>query len=209
MSNKDLADWKEGVEAYEQLSIEQMQQMLGLPTPAFPFFNEKQDPSGVHMPWSEEGRAALRSPEATDLAPFWHQWVGVLKITDNMMARKNVLLMDQVGVGKTMQAIGAIATYEWLRLTYSQKGRYPDRFGTLRLPLRNEALPAADHVIVCPPNLVEQWTVEIQRYLAWGNFAILPYQGSCTKLNRLAFQQAWTQAKGTRIILATYNVSHD
>ncbi|KAL7281844.1 hypothetical protein ACG7TL_005167 [Trametes sanguinea] len=198
-----LADWKEGVEAYKELTTEQIQQMLGLPSPTFPFFNQKQDPSGIHLPWSAEGRAALGSEEATDLTPFWHQWVGVLKIIDNMMARKNVLLMDQVGVGKTMQAIGAIATYEWLRLTYNQKGRYPDRFA--KTARGQEALPDADHIIICPPNLVEQWTVEIQRYLAWGTFAILPYQGSCTKANRLAFQQASQQAKGTRIILATYN----
>ncbi|KAI9062335.1 hypothetical protein FKP32DRAFT_1574398 [Trametes sanguinea] len=130
MTSDALADWKEGVEAYKDLTIEQMQQMLGLPSPHFPFFNQKQDPSGIHLPWSEEGRAALRSSEAVELSPFWHQWVGVLKIMDNMMAHKHVLLMDQVGVGKTMQAIGAIAVYEWLRLMFSQKGRYPDRFGT-------------------------------------------------------------------------------
>ncbi|OSC96331.1 hypothetical protein PYCCODRAFT_1379379 [Trametes coccinea BRFM310] len=207
LSGESLADWREGVEAYKVLTTEQMQLMLGLPSPFFPFFNQKQDPAGIHLPWSEEGRAALHSDEATELAPFWHQWVGVLKITDNMMAHKNVLLMDQVGVGKTMQAIGAIATYEWLRLTFKQKGRYPDRFGKFQSHTLCYALPAADHVVICPPNLVEQWTVEIQRYLVWGHFSILPYQGSCTKTNRVAFQQAWQQAKGTRIILATYNVS--
>ncbi|OSC96204.1 hypothetical protein PYCCODRAFT_1350773, partial [Trametes coccinea BRFM310] len=175
MSEDALADWKEGVEAYKELTTEQIQQMFGLPSPFFPFFNQKQDPSGIHLPWSEEGRAALRSADATALTPFWHQWVGVLKIIDNLMARKNVLLMDQVGVGKTMQSIGAIATYEWLRVVYGQKGCYPDRFGMLGSPAR--ALPGVDHIVICPPNLVEQWTVEIQRYLAWGHFAILPYQG--------------------------------
>ncbi|KAI9069699.1 hypothetical protein FKP32DRAFT_1549581, partial [Trametes sanguinea] len=181
MNGDELADWKEGVEAYAKLTVDQMRLMLGLPSPHFPFFNKKQDPAGVHLPWSEEGRAALRSADATDLSPFWHQWVGVLKIADNMMSRKNVLLMDQVGVGKTMQAIGSIAVYEWLRLTYLEKGHYPDRFGesicSTTPMLAFQPLPPVDHVVVCPPNLIEQWTMEIQRYLAWGTFSILPYQG--------------------------------
>ncbi|KAI9057595.1 hypothetical protein FKP32DRAFT_1583634 [Trametes sanguinea] len=124
-------DWAEGVEAYKKLTIEQMRVAFGLPTDHFPFFNKKTDSTGNEDPWTESGRKALASSSAADLKPFWHQWVGVLKIVDNMMDRKNLMLMDQVGVGKTLQAVGTLAMYEWLRVNKETRGQYPARFRKL------------------------------------------------------------------------------
>ncbi|KAI0363031.1 hypothetical protein BV20DRAFT_916401, partial [Pilatotrama ljubarskyi] len=125
----DLDDWKEGVEEYRELDVADVQRAFALPTPHLPFFNKKQDLAAVHAPWSPEGREALKAPEATELRPFWHQWIGILKLVDNMMHGRSTLIMDQVGVGKTMQAVGLIAMYEWLRRYHAQHHRYPDHFG--------------------------------------------------------------------------------
>ncbi|KAL7283875.1 hypothetical protein ACG7TL_001145 [Trametes sanguinea] len=197
--------WAEGVEAYKKLTIQEMQAAFGLPSEHFPFFNKKTDNTSNEDPWSDTGREALKSANAADLKPFWHQWVGLLKISDNMMAGKNVLLMDQVGVGKTMQAVGMIAMYEWLRVNKETRGQYPTRFehstkGAERLPRRS-------HVVVCTPNLVQQWTTEMHRYLEFGLFTILPYLGSCVEETRRGFWQAVDSipAETTVIILTTFS----
>ncbi|OSC96289.1 hypothetical protein PYCCODRAFT_1348985, partial [Trametes coccinea BRFM310] len=168
-------DWAEGVEAYKKLTIDQMRVAFGLPTEHFPFFNKKTDSTGNEDPWTESGRKALASPSAADLKPFWHQWVGVLKIVDNMMDGKNLMLMDQVGVGKTLQAVGTLAMYEWLRVSKETRGQYPARFQ--QSARGSDALPRRMHVVVCTPNLVQQWTSEMHRYLEYGMFTILPYLG--------------------------------
>ncbi|KAI9060334.1 hypothetical protein FKP32DRAFT_1542386, partial [Trametes sanguinea] len=168
--------WAEGVEAYKKLTIDAMRTAFALPSEHFPFFNKTTDSTGNEDPWTESGRQALASPNAADLKPFWHQWVGVLKIVDNMMGRKNLMLMDQVGVGKTLQAVGTLAMYEWLRVNKEKRGQYPIRFGTSP-SIGSEALPHRFHVVVCTPNLIQQWTSEMHRYLEYGLFTILPYLG--------------------------------
>ncbi|KAI9062330.1 hypothetical protein FKP32DRAFT_1535605, partial [Trametes sanguinea] len=179
-------EWAEGVEAYKKLTIEQMRVAFGLPTAHFPFFNKTTDSTGNEDPWTESGRQALASPNAAELKPFWHQWVGLLKIVDNLMDGKNLMLMDQVGVGKTLQAVGTLAMYEWLRVHKDSRGQYPARFGQYKKydltreftnPSYRASLPRRMHVIVCTPNLVQQWTSEMHRYLAYGIFTILPYLG--------------------------------
>ncbi|KAI9061516.1 hypothetical protein FKP32DRAFT_1543162, partial [Trametes sanguinea] len=173
-------EWAEGVEAYKKLTIEQMRVAFGLPTEHFPFFNKKTDPTGNEDPWTDSGRKALAGANAAELKPFWHQWVGVLKIVDNMMAGKNLLLMDQVGVGKTLQAVGTITMYEWLRVNKEKRGQYPARFGKSagqQSARGAEPLPRRIHVVVCTPNLVQQWTSEMHRYMEYGIFTILPYLG--------------------------------
>ncbi|KAL7283873.1 hypothetical protein ACG7TL_001143 [Trametes sanguinea] len=197
--------WAEGVEAYKMLAIADISAAFGLPSEHFPFFNKKTDNNGNEDPWTEAGREALRSPNAADLKPFWHQWVGVLKIVDNMMSGKNLMLMDQVGVGKTMQAVGTLAMYEWLRVNKEKRGHYPTRFeqaakGSVKLPPRM-------HIVVCTPNLVQQWTSEIHRYLEYGVFTVLPYLGTCSPDHRKAFWQAVDAVPGGSvvIILTTYS----
>ncbi|KAH9846753.1 hypothetical protein C2E23DRAFT_743355, partial [Lenzites betulinus] len=129
----DLSTWQEGVEEYKTLTIDEMRQGFGLPSAHLPHFNRKVDVKGNTNPWTPEGRQALESTYAVPLCPFWHQWVGLTKIIDNMSHNRNVLIMDQVGVGKTLQAVGAIAMYEWLRSYNEQKKTYPPRWGNSRL----------------------------------------------------------------------------
>lgn len=124
----DMEKWTEGVEAYRNLTDEEVAAGLGLTAPCMPFFNTKQDPEGDDDPWSAKGLAALEAPTAVPLQPRWHQWVGVLRIMDNMFSGKHMLLMDQVGVGKSMQAVGAIAMYQYQRMYWQRHGRHTDHF---------------------------------------------------------------------------------
>lgn len=131
----DMTTWSEGVEEHKKKTTEELARALGLHATELPFFNTKQDPIGELDPWSEAGQAALEHESATPLAPKWHQWVGILKMMDNMFDGKNILVMDEVGVGKSLQAVGAIAMYEYQRLYYKSSGLHAPRFGEAYLEL--------------------------------------------------------------------------
>ncbi|KAH9851161.1 hypothetical protein C2E23DRAFT_692139, partial [Lenzites betulinus] len=148
----DMKGWKEGVEEYQALPISKLTRALGLTNSNLPFFNEKQDAIGELDAWSEEGLAALRVETAVPLGPRWHQWVGIVKIMDNLFDKKNILIMDDVGVGKTLQAVGAIAMYEYQRLHYKTHGKYTERFGECYVYW---TITSADPDRSCPPGLVD------------------------------------------------------
>lgn len=126
----DETNWTEGVDALRHLTVKEVSKLLGLADEQLPFFNAKVDNTGNYEPWSEKGRAALQSADAQPLRPFWHQWIGILKMVDNMMADRNVFLFDSVSVGKTLQAVGVIAMYEFLRHCSKQPEGLPSRFST-------------------------------------------------------------------------------
>ncbi len=64
-----------------------------------------------------------------------------------------------------------------------------------------DALTADTHVIVVPPGLMDQWTLELHRYLQHGSFCVLPYTGNCTVQNRTPFWQEYDARKGTSPII--------
>ncbi|EED77098.1 predicted protein, partial [Postia placenta Mad-698-R] len=98
--------WKEGTEEYATLTLDKAWEHLGLGSiKRIPGFAEKLDLNDTYDPWSIEGLEVLRSEEAVPLELKWHQVIGVIKLVDNLLAGKPVLLMDEVGIGKTMQAV--------------------------------------------------------------------------------------------------------
>lgn len=118
-------EWKEGVEAYAKLTLDEVWERLGLPDKHIPGFNKVQDRIGGFDAWSPEGQAGLKSDRATPLELRWHQAIGVLKAMDNGMHGKPVLLMDEVGVGKTMQAVAYCALYSYFREYYAKHKEFP------------------------------------------------------------------------------------
>lgn len=125
----DFSGWKSGTEEYEGLTLEDIFKIFGLTGHSIPRMAERIDIRGSeHDPWSEAGQKLLGGSEARELKLFWHQGIGVLKIMDNLMAGRNLLVMDGVGVGKTLQAVASIALYEWLKDFKEQEKRYPRRW---------------------------------------------------------------------------------
>ncbi|PCH38798.1 hypothetical protein WOLCODRAFT_59536, partial [Wolfiporia cocos MD-104 SS10] len=120
--------WESGVEEYSGLSLEDVKKALGLPDGQFPCFNSKEDPLG-HDPWTPEGLEALKADTALPLNPRWHQYIGVLKMMRCAINGDPVLLMDKVGVGKTMQAVMFIALRVYYREYFTQHGKFPGMFG--------------------------------------------------------------------------------
>jgi hypothetical protein len=122
--------WKEGVEEYQKVAEDNLWRRLGLHKQKLPFFNTLQDRDGVRDPWDEKNREYFAQPDnCLSLAPLWHQVVGVLGIVERVFKGNPVLLMDEVGLGKTMQMVGVICVLAYFREYYEKHGRFPGSFG--------------------------------------------------------------------------------
>jgi SNF2 family DNA or RNA helicase len=121
--------WSEGVEDLRDLTEEQLWTILGIPDRKIPLFNDTVDPQGVHDPWTEEGRVWLDSGNGEPLLLRQYQLVGVVKMVQNAFAGMPVLLMDAVGLGKTIQVIAVIAILNWYREYHDKHSRFPGTFG--------------------------------------------------------------------------------
>jgi hypothetical protein len=129
--NIDMGDWKSGVEEYNKCTEDDLWEHLGLPEKKLPFFQTRTDPNAAIDPWSEDGQQWLDNPQspAQNLAPRWHQLVGILRLIDRVLNGEPVMLMDGVGVGKTMQAVGLITCLAQYREHYRKHGKFPGKFG--------------------------------------------------------------------------------
>ncbi|KAG2336037.1 hypothetical protein BDR05DRAFT_897311 [Suillus weaverae] len=209
----DVSDWKSGVEEYDKCSEDDLWEHLGLPEKRLPFFQARSDPDAAIDPWSEQGQQWLDDPTspAQSLAPRWHQLVGILRLIDRFLDGKPVMLMDGVGVGKTMQAVGLITCLAHYKEHYRKHGKFPGKFSQRCHQKTGNNIPDLPTVIMSPPNLQHQWMSEIQRYLRRATFDVLPYEGKYTARSQW-WTMAWSKCQQPpirRIILATTNATHD
>jgi hypothetical protein len=121
-----VIDWTEGVDEFKELSSHDIFTLLGLSDETIPFFNRRQDPYGLHDPWTEEGKEWFDDVQNGDtLTLRWHQQVGVTKMLMNASAGKPILLMDGVGLGKTIQSTSLIALLAYYCGYYATHGSFP------------------------------------------------------------------------------------
>ncbi|KAJ7914639.1 P-loop containing nucleoside triphosphate hydrolase protein [Mycena leptocephala] len=168
------------LEEYSHLSVDQLWVLLGLPDKAIPFFNTKLDPTGLHNPWTEEGNAFFEDDRNSkiNLTPRWHQLVGLYKMMNMAFIAEPVVLMDEVGLGKTLQIIALVACLAYYRDYYHQKKYFPGAFKHRMWQGKNGNIPTLDSIVVVPVNLQTQMESEIRRYLYPGTFDIIPYIGA-------------------------------
>lgn len=124
----DINHWSEGVEHYCNTTPEELDAYLGITDGYLEGFNQTEDPDGATDPWTKEGEKVLKSPSALPLRLRWHQLIGVLHIMDRMFEGKPVLVMDNVGVGKTIQGVGVITLYAFFRAFFETRGHFPGKF---------------------------------------------------------------------------------
>ncbi|RDB30571.1 DNA repair and recombination protein RAD54 [Hypsizygus marmoreus] len=176
----DPGAWKEGTEEYNGLSTDELWTMLGRSKEkTIPFFNDFLDPTAIHTPWTDEGKKffADKTKAKTSLSPRWHQIVGIVKMLELGFSGQPVLLMDEVGLGKTMQTIGVIAMLAWFSQYYGEHKDYPGRFKGRKWPSDDGKIPRLDSIIVVPVPLLNQMIGECRRYLQPNSFDIFPYTG--------------------------------
>lgn len=137
-----VLDWDTGVEHFQDKTFAQMWHHLGLDD-HIPGLNDKQDPNGLLDPWApndKEWDVLLQRNKVIPLFPFWHQVVGIAQLMDQVIRGRPTLLMDDVGVGKTLQVVGAIALYaqyfEYFKVNKHFPGAYSTSFQYFIIALR-------------------------------------------------------------------------
>ncbi|KAG2097976.1 uncharacterized protein F5147DRAFT_777839 [Suillus discolor] len=202
-SNCDF-QWSEGVEEYNHLSEDDLWTILGLPEKQIPFFNLLQDSYGNYDPWTEDGQTWLKE-NGEPLALRWHQLVGLVKMVKNAFCEMPVLLMDEVGLGKTIQVTALIAVLSFYREYYSMHNCFPGKIAAKQWRSTTSNIPNLPVMIVIPASLVSQFTAELHRYLQRGAFDILPYLTTWSS-RRTWWEDIWSRSKqpeGRRIVITT------
>lgn len=127
-----LSDWESGVEVWEKLQAEELYRYLGLDhEKPLPFFNKYIDVADSRDAWAHPSlvEADEGNKDRILLRPHWHQLVGMCKMLDCLFEGKPVLLMDGVGLGKTLQVVGVIALLAFYRTVRKDTGSFPGAFG--------------------------------------------------------------------------------
>lgn len=137
-------DWTEGVEGLQNLTEEDLYRMLGFDDKRIPFLVteiERDTDIGADLDTDERKDRVTAHPSlGVDKQPFalkWHQLVGVVKMVQCAMTSRAVLLMDDVGLGKTLQVIAFFAVIAYYRQYHSDKKAYPGFWGECLMALRN------------------------------------------------------------------------
>lgn len=135
--NQFLESWEEGVEAYKGKTLKELWDMFGVgKEQRVPMLNSFIDPDGIHDPWRHEDWFNSTDSAKDKFEPRWHQLVGILRLVENAFESRNSLNVDEVGVGKTLQVIAAIALIISLRHHYEHHHDYPGMF--------SECMPTAE-----------------------------------------------------------------
>lgn len=136
LKEDEIKAWTEGTKQYASTSMDDLWTILGLPplSTYFPAFNSHIDPSHEFTHWDNTKAAKAffkttgkNGPERVFVR--WYQLVGVVRILHQIFKGQNTLLMDQVGLGKTLQAFGVIAMLNYFREYYAKHKDFPGAFG--------------------------------------------------------------------------------
>jgi hypothetical protein len=165
---EELVDWEEGTEHLQGKTQDELYDMLGFKDKKIPFLVTEIDPDDdigaqAHSNESTEESAPppAESPQKQPFALKWHQLVGVTKLIQCAFTSRPVLLMDNVGLGKTLEVIAFFAVIAYYRQFYSKSQRYPGMWGEPENSYHNTQcfnvalrLPGVDQLLQrerCPP----------------------------------------------------------
>jgi hypothetical protein len=109
----EAEEWSEGVEDLKNATPETLYRLLGLDEPHIPGFNK----------YIVEDVEA--GGEAKEFHMRWHQLVGTVKLLERALTSDPVLLMDDVGLGKTTQVLAMFTMLTYYRTYHKTNGRYP------------------------------------------------------------------------------------
>jgi len=135
---EDAVDWEEGVEHLRSKTEDELYEMLGFKEKKIPFFVSEIDKDtdiGAQARENEDDAEDDESAVQVQKQPFalkWHQLVGVTKMIQRALTSQPVLLMDDVGLGKTVQVLALFTVMAYYRKFYSETQRYPGIWGKHR-----------------------------------------------------------------------------
>lgn len=129
-----LEDWETGVEHLAGRSTSQLYEDFGLADLRIPTFNHFYDAVGEHDPWNTEDVEWYKTPSPNrrsyDLR--YHQLCCVDTTMRASLRGESMLLLDAVGLGKTVEAIALIAMRAYFYRVYEDTGKFPGKYGEHR-----------------------------------------------------------------------------
>ncbi|GBE84816.1 hypothetical protein SCP_0607960 [Sparassis crispa] len=212
-----------GVEPESKMTRQALMESMGVKGEVFPLMNEARHkkaflvwtegktPEEVRAMQREMGKKRDKLTESDEWAPLtlrWHQVAGI-RATLRMMAQgsSGVLIADEVGLGKTAQALGLIGMISHY-IDAQERGKPVEVSPQLRLP-EGRKLVSAPHVIISSATLMPNWLTEARTWLK--GFEFFEYTGQLkSRRNFFGPNSAWAKAKSLmhmRIIFATTPVS--
>ncbi|KAH9019721.1 hypothetical protein EDB85DRAFT_1839633, partial [Lactarius pseudohatsudake] len=135
----ELVDWTEGVDHLKTKTEDELYDILGFEDRKIPFLVTEVDThsdlyTSAQIGMHEDGDVfalATAEPHATR-QPFslkWHQLVGVTKMVERALTSGPIMLIDDFGLGKTLQVLAFFAVMAYYRQFYSEAKRYPGMWG--------------------------------------------------------------------------------
>ncbi|KAJ3566666.1 hypothetical protein NP233_g6855 [Leucocoprinus birnbaumii] len=182
----DLPAGDIGMDVEATLSSDVLAQRLGFHTGLPPVFNSHRHRAGI-TPW-DNVEVFAQDPIPQELSPLslhWHQLAGVHSIIRRCFSAKKdpylckgVLVADEVGLGKTTQAITLLAFLN--QCIYAQENGLPPPPILAERPYLGAAqkIPSHPHLIVCPGTLIAQWVNELRTLFRPKMVDVLVYDSS-------------------------------
>ncbi|KAJ7571901.1 P-loop containing nucleoside triphosphate hydrolase protein, partial [Mycena floridula] len=201
--------WTEGCEQWADSSTDEMYTRLGLPQKKIPLFNSLIHPKGAAMPGTAAWDVVKEKDGLIPLTPHWHQIIGIYKMVSLAFEGKPVLLMDEVGLGKTLQLLGFICVMIYFREFYDKWGKFPGDFADKKYPLldrKSGNIPKLDNHVCVPTSLRDQFQVEFKRFVEPDQIDYCPYIQTFFKRKtfmRILEKFSTPSREGRRLIVST------
>ncbi|KAH9912109.1 P-loop containing nucleoside triphosphate hydrolase protein [Epithele typhae] len=135
------------------------------------------------------------------LTLLWHQYGGVISILDRLFRGNPAMLCDDVGLGKTIQAVATMCYLDFAHQHHEKHGKWPGQFGSDPEKYKLEPIASRVHVVVVPNSLSAQWRSELERVLLPQSVIVLPYEGTSKDTSRAPVFEVLRRARGGMVIL--------
>ncbi|KAJ3792280.1 P-loop containing nucleoside triphosphate hydrolase protein [Lentinula aff. detonsa] len=172
-----------GVERFAKMTEEDLHVYLGIPSGIPAVFRKYTADDPESIPLGNSGNELFEGAEP--VGQSWHQevWLAAMvglsvnsgqadvegihhteeglekapmAIREKWGTNLGIALLDEVGLGKTMEAIAGVGLLQ----TLHKVSVMPETFGG-----RAAGIPNAAHLIVVPTNLIDQWASELRRFM--------------------------------------------
>ncbi|KAJ3791981.1 P-loop containing nucleoside triphosphate hydrolase protein, partial [Lentinula aff. detonsa] len=230
-----------GVERFAKMTEEDLHVYLGIPSGIPAVFRKYTADDPESIPLGNSGNESFEGAEPVGLS--WHQevWLAAMvglsvnsgqadvegihhteeglekapmAIREKWGTNPGIALLDEVGLGKTMEAIAGIGLLQTL---HKVKRDWKPESGLDKLPAcirtaetfggRAEGIPDASHLIVVPTNLIDQWASELRRFMNPRAVDLIVVSTNAKKwqsdLRRL---ESSPQPRYRRVVLVTHKI---